>query len=58
VDWLVMRRPVRRVLRTAILGACAPQARFAMLSLHAAEEVDEARLRRFEARIDRAVETL
>lgn len=58
VDWLVMRRPVRRVLRTAILGACAPQARFAMLSLHAAEEVYEARLRRFEARIDRAVETL
>ena len=58
IDTLVMRQPVRRILKTAILGACAPQARFTMLSLHAAENVDAARLGRFETRITRAVETL
>ncbi len=58
IDTLVMRQPLRRILKTAILGACAPQARFTMLSLHAAETVDPPRLRRFENRIARAVETL
>ncbi len=58
IDRLVMRQPVRRILKTAILGACAPQARFTMLSLHAAETVHPPRLRRFESRIARAVETL
>lgn len=58
IDRLVMRQPVRRILKTAVLGACAPQARFTMLSLHAAETVDPPRLRRFKAHIARAVETL
>ncbi len=34
VDRLIMRRPVRRVLKTALVGACAPKARFHMLSLY------------------------
>lgn len=38
VDWLVLRRPVRRVLKTALLGACAPKARLQMLSLYKAEK--------------------
>jgi putative NADPH-quinone reductase len=53
VDWLVMRRPVRRLLGTALLGACAPQAAFELLSLHRAERVEPARLRRFERALQR-----
>ncbi|KKC37924.1 NAD(P)H dehydrogenase [Devosia epidermidihirudinis] len=58
VDLLVMRRPVRRVLKTALLGACAPQARFAMLSLPAAEATDAARAKSFVSRIQAAVARL
>jgi NAD(P)H dehydrogenase (quinone) len=51
VDWLVMRRPVRRVLKTAILGTCAPKSRFEMLSLYKSERVEPARLDAFRRRI-------
>ena len=50
-DRLVMGQPVRRMLKTAILRPCAPQARFDMVSLYRAESADAARLARFEARI-------
>lgn len=55
IDRLIMRQPVRRVLKTALLGACAPKARFTMLSLHTAEAVDSKRLAAFTKGIDRAV---
>lgn len=55
VDWLVMRRPLRRVLRHALIRACAPQARFAMLSLYQAEAMTPQRLSRFATRIKRTV---
>lgn len=51
VDWLYMGRPVRRVLKRAIIAACARKSRFAMLSLYGAETVTSARLDRFKARI-------
>ncbi len=51
IDWLVMRRPVRRILKTAILGLCAPQAKFTILSLYAAENPDPGRIKAFEAKI-------
>lgn len=47
IDTLVMRQPVRRVLKTAIVGACAPQARFDMLSFHAAENLEPGRIDAF-----------
>lgn len=55
VDRLVMRQPVARVLRTGILRPCAPQARFAMLSLYQAEAMEAGRLARFEARVAQAL---
>lgn len=55
VDRLVMRRPVKRVLKTAVFGACAPQARFRFLALHSAEQPAPAAIRRFEARIAAAL---
>ncbi|MDX8482569.1 NAD(P)H-dependent oxidoreductase [Mesorhizobium sp. VK24D] len=39
VDRLVLRQPVRRVLKTAILGACAPKAAFTFLSIYKAEKL-------------------
>jgi NAD(P)H dehydrogenase (quinone) len=51
VDWVAMRRPVRRMFRTAVIGACAPQARFDYLPLYAAEAVTEERIAAFERRI-------
>ena len=53
VDRLVMRRPVRRILKTAIFGLCAPQAKFHMVSLHAAEKPDQARIDAFSGRLRR-----
>lgn len=56
VDWLVMRRPVRRVLKIALLGTCAPRVRFEMLSLYRAEMVKPRAFESFAARITRALE--
>lgn len=58
VDRLVMRRPVRRVLKTALLGACAPKARFAMLSLPSAEAADAGRAKAFSRRITASIAKL
>ncbi|MET3900248.1 NAD(P)H dehydrogenase (quinone) [Devosia sp. UYZn731] len=58
VDRIVMRQPVRRVLKTAILGACAPKARFRMLTLHDAEAVRPRRLAAFERRMIAALRQL
>lgn len=49
VDWLVLRRPVRRILRLSILKPCAPKARLTWRALHSAETVATDRLARFEA---------
>jgi putative NADPH-quinone reductase len=39
VDRLLLRQPVKRVLKTALLGTCAPSCRFEMLSLYKAERL-------------------
>jgi NAD(P)H-dependent FMN reductase len=55
---LVVTRPLRRVLKTALIGACAPQARFTMLSLYEAETVSADRLAGFRDRIVGAIARL
>lgn len=50
-DWLVMRQPVKRVLKTALLGTCAPNCRLEMLSLYKSERLSAAQVKRFSARI-------
>lgn len=57
-DWLVMRRPLRRVLRRGIVAPCAPQARVLWRALYRAEDVAPARLARFEARLARDLAAL
>jgi putative NADPH-quinone reductase len=56
VDRIALRQPVRRVLRTAILGACAPKAKFEMLSLYRAEKLETAQVRSFERKVSRVLE--
>lgn len=51
VDLLVLWQPVKRVLRIALLGACAPDCRFEMLSLYQAESLASAKVERFRSRI-------
>ena len=55
IDWLIMRRPVRRILKTAVFGLCAPEATFCMLSLYRAENPDARRIDRFRQKIIRAI---
>ena len=51
INWLVMRQPVKRILRLAILKPCAPKARVTWRALHRAEAVSEARIASLEARL-------
>ncbi|MBI4985134.1 MAG: NAD(P)H-dependent oxidoreductase [Rhodocyclales bacterium] len=55
VDRIVMRQPVKRVLKTALLGTCAPACRFEMLSLYKSERLAGAQVERFAARVERAL---
>lgn len=55
VDRIVMRQPVKRVLKTAIVGACAPKCRFEMLSLYTCEQLSPSQVERFAARVERAL---
>ena len=58
VDLVAMRRPVRRVLKTAVLGGCAPNARLHYLPLYAAERVSADRLAGYEARLRKSLGAL
>jgi len=51
VNRLVMRQPVKRVLKTALVATCAPACKFQMLSIHRAERLDAARVEHFSARV-------
>jgi putative NADPH-quinone reductase len=55
VDTLVMRHPLRRILKVALLGTCAPNCRFEMLSLYKAEKLEPERVRWFGERIKRSI---
>ncbi len=55
VDRFILRRPVRRVLKTALLGTCAPACRFEMISLYKCEKLAPEAVRAFESRMERAL---
>lgn len=56
VDWLAMRRPVRRMFKWAVLKACAPRARFDYLAFYAAERPQKARVTAFAEKIRAALD--
>lgn len=55
VDRLLLRQPVKRVLKTALLGTCAPACRFEMLSLYQAEKLSTGRVEAYRGRIRRVL---
>lgn len=55
VDKLVMRQPVKRVVKTALLGACAKQSSLQFLSLYNSEKLEEKKVSAFKRSIDRAL---
>ncbi|ATU90688.1 NAD(P)H-dependent oxidoreductase [Phyllobacterium zundukense] len=58
IDWLIMFRPVRRILSRAIIGTCAPTARFSMLSLYNTEKISIGRLAAFERMLTQKLQKL
>ena len=58
VDHLVMRQPVRRVLKTAILGTCAPQAKLTFLSFHGCERLSASAVAKARARVAKAIASI
>lgn len=56
IDRLIMWCPVKRVLKIALLGACAPKCRFEMLSHYKSERLNAAQVTAFQARIAHALE--
>lgn len=58
VDRLVLWQPVKRVLKTAIVGTCAPKCRVRMVSMYKSERLSPAQVDRLAARVERAVEKL
>ncbi len=58
VDQLIMRQPLKRVVKYGILKPCAPDARLHYLSLYNSENVVTARYDRFVGKINRIVSTL
>jgi NAD(P)H dehydrogenase (quinone) len=58
VDWFILRQPVKRVLKYALAGTCAPRARFRYLALHSAENVTKERFDAFANGIRRSLSDL
>lgn len=55
VDTVLLRRPVKKVLKTAILGTCAPKCRLRMLSLYKSEKLTPRQVERFVRRVEIAL---
>jgi putative NADPH-quinone reductase len=55
VDRVIMRQPVKRVLKTAIVGPCAPKCRFRMVSMYKSESLSSAQVDDFWLRVKRAL---
>jgi len=56
IDYLIMRQPVKKIIKIALLRTCAPNSRFAMLSLYKAEALKVDRVDRFKTRIQKKLE--
>ncbi len=55
VDQLIMRQPVKRILKTALFGTCAPECKPQMLSLYQAEKLTQQQVIQFCHRIERVI---
>jgi len=51
VDFFILRKPVKKVLKIALLGACTKNCRFKMLSLYKSENLTESAIAQFVTKI-------
>jgi NAD(P)H dehydrogenase (quinone) len=58
IDWLVLRQPLKRILRLAIVKPCAPKARVTWRVLHSAEAIAEPRIAEFETTLAADIQRL
>jgi putative NADPH-quinone reductase len=55
IDRLVMWRPVKRVLKLALMGACSKGSKLQFLTLYNSEKLDEQQIKAFQDRIDKVL---
>ena len=55
VDRLVLRQPVKRTIKTAIVRTCAPRCRFRMVTVYKSEALSQAQTDRFWRRVSRVL---
>lgn len=55
VDRLIMRQPVRRIVKRALLGACAANSSLQFFSLYESEKLDEQKVKRFKGKVSKAI---
>jgi putative NADPH-quinone reductase len=55
VDYLILWRPVKRVIRFALLGACAKRSKLKYLSFYKCESLDKERIESFKTRMKKAL---
>lgn len=57
VDLLIMRQPVKRVMKIALLGTCTNKSKLQFLSLYKSEKLNEHKISVFKRKIDKALRT-
>jgi putative NADPH-quinone reductase len=55
VDRIILRQPLKRVLKSAIVGTCAPKCRFQMVSMYKSESLTSTQIDEFWLRVKRAL---
>jgi putative NADPH-quinone reductase len=55
VDRVVMRQPLKRILKFALLGACAKDSKLKYLSLYNSEKLDEMKIEQFKSKIEKTL---
>ena len=55
VDRFILRQPVKRIVKLALLGTCAKKSRLQFLSLYNSEKLDEKKVLAFKKKIDKAL---
>lgn len=55
VDRVVMRQPLKRIIKVALLGACAKNSNLKYLSLYNSEKLDEGNVDEFKRKIEKAL---
>ena len=55
VERVIMRQPLKRILKFALLGACAKDSKLKYLSLYNSEKLDEMKIEQFKSKIEKTL---